>query len=477
MTSHVRPFTGALLRIAATVLACGLLSATLVRFSRGVGMDERQLDVRLSAASQQAIRQSHDEEGNPVWFNARYGAQVDRRPGILTVVGPADRGVAKGAGTLDGRPDAVGCGRRLVVGADFGRATRHLATVRAGDRVHHLERPLGVSSGGGCGPAAVPLRSFSAVYDSRDSVSAAVSVSAEPLGADLRHAARPARARERTEPQPDFSDARPRPGARRGCQEAMTTSEQPLLKIRLAIDYAARRRVLDDAEFDVRRGEIVGLVGSSGSGKSSLALALLRLLETKGGRAYGDAWFRGLDLLRAGEREMRGIRGSDISFVPKSPMSFLNPAMRMDAQMNEAWRAHKKGSSAEMDRAAYGAVQQVGLPAERSFLHHYPGEVSVGQGPTSADRDGDSAQPGAVDRRRARQFAGRNLSGRGARAIGPPEPGTRHGESLYFPRPALDRRLLRSGGDTLRRPGGGIWRDRHSLRGAGALVHAGTDRL
>ena len=69
---HVRPFAGALLRIAATVLACGLLSATLVRFSPGLGMDERQLDVRLSGASQQAIRQSHDEERNPVWFYARY---------------------------------------------------------------------------------------------------------------------------------------------------------------------------------------------------------------------------------------------------------------------------------------------------------------------------------------------------------------------------------------------------------------------
>jgi ABC-type dipeptide/oligopeptide/nickel transport system ATPase component len=159
----------------------------------------------------------------------------------------------------------------------------------------------------------------------------------------------------------------------------MITSGRPLLKIRLAIDYAARRRVLDDAEFDVRQGEIVGLVGSSGSGKSSLALALLRLLETKGGRAYGGAWFRGLDLLRAGEREMRGIRGSEISFVPQSPTSFLNPAMRMDAQMSEAWRAHKKGPSREMERAVYEAVEQVGLPAERSFLHRYPGEVSVGQ--------------------------------------------------------------------------------------------------
>ena len=159
----------------------------------------------------------------------------------------------------------------------------------------------------------------------------------------------------------------------------MTPSEQPLLRVRLAIDYPARARVLDDAELDVRNGEIVGLVGSSGSGKSSLALALLRLLDTKGGRAHGGIWFQGKDLIQTGEREMRGIRGRAISFVPQSPSSFLNPSMRIDAQMNEAWKAHKHGSRTEMERTVYDAIQHVGLPAERSFLHRYPGEVSVGQ--------------------------------------------------------------------------------------------------
>lgn len=153
----------------------------------------------------------------------------------------------------------------------------------------------------------------------------------------------------------------------------------PLLHIRLSIGYPGRPRVLDDAMLDVRPGEIVGLVGESGSGKSSLALALLRLLDLKGGRAWGSIWFNGRDLMRSGEREMRRIRGKEIAFVPQSPSSYLNPALRLGDQMAEAWRAHRKGSRADVERDVRRAIEQVGLPAERAFLRRYPGEVSVGQ--------------------------------------------------------------------------------------------------
>jgi ABC-type dipeptide/oligopeptide/nickel transport system ATPase component len=154
---------------------------------------------------------------------------------------------------------------------------------------------------------------------------------------------------------------------------------KPLLQVRLAIEYAGSARVLDDAEFDVRPGEVVGLVGSSGSGKSSLALAILRLLDAKGGRAHGGIWFEGADLIRAKERDMRTIRGRRISFVPQSPTSFLNPAMRIDGQLYEAWKAHQRGPRAVMERAVRHAVEQVGLSGASTFLHRYPGEVSVGQ--------------------------------------------------------------------------------------------------
>lgn len=153
----------------------------------------------------------------------------------------------------------------------------------------------------------------------------------------------------------------------------------PLLHIRLSIDYPGRPRVLEDAMLDVRPGEIVGLIGESGSGKSSLALALLRLLDLKGGRASGNIWFNGRDLMRCGERELRSIRGKEIAFVPQSPSSYLNPALRLGDQMAEAWRAHRKGSRADVERDVRRAIEQVGLPADGAFLRRYPGEVSVGQ--------------------------------------------------------------------------------------------------
>jgi len=152
-----------------------------------------------------------------------------------------------------------------------------------------------------------------------------------------------------------------------------------LLSLRLTIDYPGKPGVLRDAAIDVRSGEIVGLVGASGSGKSSLALALLRLLELKGGRASGTIWFNGRDLMSCSGREMRSIRGREIAFVPQSPLSYLNPALRLGEQMVEAWKAHRTGSRTEVECEVLRAIKQVGLPAEPSFLRRFPGEVSVGQ--------------------------------------------------------------------------------------------------
>jgi len=159
----------------------------------------------------------------------------------------------------------------------------------------------------------------------------------------------------------------------------MTPSHSRLLNIHLTVDYPAKRGVLDHVALDLEQGEIVGLVGSSGSGKSSLALAVLRLLEFKGGRASGEISFRGKDLMQSSQSEMRDLRGREIAFIPQSPSSFLNPAMRIDAQMTEAWRAHKSGSRDECAWHVNTAIERVGLPVDRLFLHRYPSEISVGQ--------------------------------------------------------------------------------------------------
>jgi ABC-type dipeptide/oligopeptide/nickel transport system ATPase component len=159
----------------------------------------------------------------------------------------------------------------------------------------------------------------------------------------------------------------------------MTGFRNPLLSVQVTIDYPAKPGILRDARLDVEPGEIVGLVGRSGSGKSSLALAILKLLEIRGGKARGEVSFRGRDLLRCTDGEMRHIRGREIGLVLQSPVSALNPALRIGTQLAEAWKAHASGSRERMTRYLLDLLGSVSLPAEESFLRRYPGELSVGQ--------------------------------------------------------------------------------------------------
>ena len=150
--------------------------------------------------------------------------------------------------------------------------------------------------------------------------------------------------------------------------------QAPLLSARFSAGYPGRPGVLTDLELAIEPGDIVGLVGESGSGKSTLALALMRLLEFRGGQAAGDLSFRGRNLLELSQRQMRAVRGREIALVLQSPLSALNPAMRIGRQMLEAWRAHHGGSPDLLE-----ALDAVNLPPEQPFLDRYPSELSVGQ--------------------------------------------------------------------------------------------------
>ena len=98
--------------------------------------------------------------------------------------------------------------------------------------------------------------------------------------------------------------------------------------------------MLDDLQIDLQPGEVLGIVGHSGCGKSSLALAILGLLNLKGGKAQGSMRWDGRELLTLKEREWRKLRGKEIAFVPQSPMSSLNPALKLGTQLAEAWKLH-----------------------------------------------------------------------------------------------------------------------------------------
>jgi ABC-type glutathione transport system ATPase component len=147
----------------------------------------------------------------------------------------------------------------------------------------------------------------------------------------------------------------------------------PLLQLRITAGYPGKPEVLRDVSVEMAPGEIVGLVGRSGEGKSTLILSILGLLGLKKGSCHGEILFQGRNLLELSGTEMRRLRGRHIALVPQSPLSALNPNLRLGAQLREAWRAHENG---EPDWQTL--LASVSLPAETSFLRLYPRNLSVG---------------------------------------------------------------------------------------------------
>ena len=158
----------------------------------------------------------------------------------------------------------------------------------------------------------------------------------------------------------------------------MSGLPQPLLSVRLHVDYPERPGVLNDLRLDIKNGEIVGLAGQSGSGKSTLGLAVMGLLPRRT-RVRGDVRFRGEDLLEYSRSAMRGVRGKQIGMALQAASSALNPYLRIETQLREAWRAHEDGSWAAGRERALEALAAMDLRCDAAFLRRYPGEISVGQ--------------------------------------------------------------------------------------------------
>ena len=153
----------------------------------------------------------------------------------------------------------------------------------------------------------------------------------------------------------------------------------PIMRVRLRACYGSRC-VLEDVQFDLYPGEALGIVGSSGAGKTTLVMALLGLLPWRGGRASGEVLFDGDNLLAIPEREARRLRGKTIALVPQSPMTALNPAVSLRSHFVEAWQAHQAAGRNALDARLDELMREVQLPAgDAAFLRRKPGQISVGQ--------------------------------------------------------------------------------------------------
>ena len=152
----------------------------------------------------------------------------------------------------------------------------------------------------------------------------------------------------------------------------------PLLRVQLRAGYG-KHAVLQDVAFTLERGERMGLVGTSGEGKSTLVVALLGLLPWRGGWAEGEVLLDGVNLLALKERDARKVRGKRVALVPQSPLSALNGAVSLRTHFEEAWRAHEPALGAAFEARVRELMRRVRLPGDAEFLRRKPGEVSAGQ--------------------------------------------------------------------------------------------------
>ena len=137
-------------------------------------------------------------------------------------------------------------------------------------------------------------------------------------------------------------------------------------------------RSVDGISFHLDRGELLGLVGESGCGKSVTALSVMRLVSAPGRIVAGEIWFDGEDLRAASEKRMREIRGDDIAMIFQDPMTSLNPVYTVGEQIAEALRLHRKLSRPQAREGAIEAMREVAIPDPARRADDYPHQLSGG---------------------------------------------------------------------------------------------------
>jgi peptide/nickel transport system permease protein len=158
---------------------------------------------------------------------------------------------------------------------------------------------------------------------------------------------------------------------------------EELLHVReLAVGYdqpdGSVKTVVEDVSLTVRRGEVHGLIGESGSGKTQTAFAILGLLPAGGRIVAGDIDFEGIDLADISSKEMTGLRGKKIAYIPQEPMSNLDPTFTIGSQLTEPLRVTLGIGKDEAKDRALKLLERVGIPDPQRTYHAYPHQVSGG---------------------------------------------------------------------------------------------------
>jgi oligopeptide/dipeptide ABC transporter ATP-binding protein len=162
-----------------------------------------------------------------------------------------------------------------------------------------------------------------------------------------------------------------------------TQNEQPILSVRnLRTHFFTEDgivKAVDGVDFDLFPGEILGLVGESGCGKSVTSLSILRLVGIPGKIVGGEIWFEGKNLLDLSESEMVEMRGNRMSMIFQQPQTSLNPVYKIGDQVAEVFTIHKNLPKKEAWDKAVELLKLVGIPDAEKKAHAFPHEMSGGQ--------------------------------------------------------------------------------------------------
>ncbi|CAN7344173.1 ABC transporter ATP-binding protein [Peribacillus frigoritolerans] len=136
--------------------------------------------------------------------------------------------------------------------------------------------------------------------------------------------------------------------------------------------------VVNSIDFHVNPGEVLGIVGESGCGKSVTSLSIMGLVSSPAGKVEGEILFKGENIANASEAKMRKIRGNDIAMIFQEPMTSLNPVFTIGEQLVETLRIHKKWSKKQARNRAVEMLKLVGLGRAEELLKEYPHQLSGG---------------------------------------------------------------------------------------------------